>query len=252
MPQVETTPISRRSMTIFFLVDTSGSMSGAKIGAVNAAIEEVTPELQSIAEDNIESDLKVAVLKFSNGVEWLYDSGAIEVENFVWQGIPGELRGVTDLGHAFRELNDKLSRGEFMQQASGSFEPAIILLTDGEPTDDWKSGLDKLKENSWFKHSIRIAVAAGDDANQEVLKEFTGNVEAVFEVHKAKELRDLIKLIAVTSSMIGSKSKDVEDKETEPKTKSGKIIEEINKEIDNKESEPAGSEEEEDWENEDF
>ena len=35
--------IPRKSMVLFFLIDTSGSMSGSKIGAVNAAIEEVIP-----------------------------------------------------------------------------------------------------------------------------------------------------------------------------------------------------------------
>jgi uncharacterized protein YegL len=30
--------IPRKTMVLFFLIDTSGSMSGSKIGAVNAAI----------------------------------------------------------------------------------------------------------------------------------------------------------------------------------------------------------------------
>ena len=42
--------IPRKTMVLFFLIDTSGSMEGAKIGAVNAAIEEVIPELREISE----------------------------------------------------------------------------------------------------------------------------------------------------------------------------------------------------------
>jgi uncharacterized protein YegL len=33
--------IVKRQMVLFFIVDTSGSMEGTKIGAVNAAIREV-------------------------------------------------------------------------------------------------------------------------------------------------------------------------------------------------------------------
>ena len=37
--------VARRTMTLFFLVDTSGSMDGSKIGTLNSAVEEVIPEI---------------------------------------------------------------------------------------------------------------------------------------------------------------------------------------------------------------
>jgi uncharacterized protein YegL len=37
--------IVKRQMVLFFIVDTSGSMMGTKIGTVNTAIREVLPEL---------------------------------------------------------------------------------------------------------------------------------------------------------------------------------------------------------------
>ena len=39
--------VSRRTMTLFFIVDASGSMDGAKMGTLNSAIEEVIPEIPS-------------------------------------------------------------------------------------------------------------------------------------------------------------------------------------------------------------
>jgi len=41
--------VPRRTMTLFFLIDTSGSMSGNKIGAVNDAIVNVLPMLEDIS-----------------------------------------------------------------------------------------------------------------------------------------------------------------------------------------------------------
>ena len=37
--------VARRTMVLFFVVDTSGSMEGSKIGTLNQAIEDVTDEL---------------------------------------------------------------------------------------------------------------------------------------------------------------------------------------------------------------
>lgn len=37
--------VPRRTMTLFFVIDTSGSMAGNKIGAVNDAVENVLPML---------------------------------------------------------------------------------------------------------------------------------------------------------------------------------------------------------------
>ena len=98
-----------------------------------------------------------------------------------------------------------------MQAASGSFAPAIILLSDGGPTDDYYSGLTKLKANNWFKAAIKVAIAIGDDADKDVLKDFTGTNEAVFTVHNIEALKQIIRVVAVTSSQIGSKSSTAGD-----------------------------------------
>ena len=44
--------IVKRQMVLFFVVDTSGSMQGTKIGAVNTAIREVLPELKDALVPN--------------------------------------------------------------------------------------------------------------------------------------------------------------------------------------------------------
>ena len=55
------------------------------------------------------------------------------------------------MGDACIKLNEKLSRKQFMAKAVGSFAPALFLLSDGEPTDNWERGLAKLKENKWYQ-----------------------------------------------------------------------------------------------------
>lgn len=204
--------IVKRQLVLFFIVDTSGSMMGTKITSVNEAIRNVLPDLQDAGGADI--DLKVACLKFSTGCEWMYPT-PIAAESFTWQALQAD--GVTDLGMAFEELDKKLSRHEFLTAPSGSVAPVLFLMSDGEPTDDYLSGLNKLKNNNWYKNAIKVALAVGDDANKDVLKEFTGNIEAVITVHTPESLKKWIRKVSITSSMIGSRSQPVNDGQIQSK-----------------------------------
>ena len=122
----ETVSVPRRTMTLFFMIDTSGSMAGSKIGAVNDAVVNVLPMLDEISVTNPDAEIKVAALEFSSSCSWLYSEPKLANE-FVWQDV--QASGLTSLGAACEELENKLSRSKgFMQSASGSFAPAIILL----------------------------------------------------------------------------------------------------------------------------
>ncbi len=198
--------VARRTMTLFFVVDASGSMDGSKMGTLNAAVEEVIPEIRKISGENADAAIKIAVLEFSSGARWITPA-PMDAEDFTWSFLDAD--GLTDFGEACKALNEKLSRKAFMSDAAGSFAPAIFLLSDGEPTDDYKPELEKLKKNNWFRKAIKVAVAIGDDANRDVLGEFTGNKEAVLTVHTPEALAKMIRFVSVTASQIGSKSTGV-------------------------------------------
>jgi len=204
MALTDAVEIPRRTMVLFFVVDTSGSMEGSKLGAVNTAIEEVIPAIKEISDENADAQIKIAALEFSNGARWITTSGPMESDQFHWNDL--QASGVTDLGAACKALNEKLSTKAFMKEATGSYAPAIFLLSDGEPTDDWRGGLGVLKQNNWFKTAVKVAVAIGDDANKDVLAEFTGTKEAVITVHKPEALKKMIKFVSVRASQVASKS----------------------------------------------
>ena len=226
----EVVEVPRRTMILFFVIDTSGSMSGAKIGVVNSTIEELIPELRDVSESNADALVKIATLSFSTGATWV-DSAPVAAENFRWNNL--DAYGVTDLGDACLKLNEKLSSSAFMSDATGSFAPAIFLLSDGEPTDNYKDGLAKLKQNNWFKHAIKVAVAIGEDANKDVLAEFTGTSEAVIAVHSAEALKKWIRFVSIRASEIGSRSSNATaNGEKTIVTKQEEIIKEIQSEND--------------------
>ena len=205
MNPLEAVEIARRQMTLFFIVDTSGSMNGEKIAAVNTAIREVLPEIADISSENADAQIKVACLQFASDVNWLFRP--TDVEGMTWTDLHAE--GMTSLGTAFNELNAKLSRKEFLDSPTGNFAPVLFLMSDGQPTDEFHQALDRLRENRWFQVAIRVAIAIGDDADKNILKEFTGNSELVLTAHTPEALKQMIRFVSVTSSKIGSRSSGI-------------------------------------------
>lgn len=193
---------AKKSMTIFFLIDVSGSMKGTKIGSLNSTMEELLPSLIGVGEAS--TDVKIAIMKFSTDVEWVTPEPVRIEEYQYWNRLEAE--GLTFMGDAFLELSRKLSRNSFLNSPSISFAPVIFLLSDGSPNDDWKKGLETLKQNKWFQHGLKIALGIGSKVNMDVLRAFTGNDELAVQAKNAEQLRELIKLLAVTSSQIGSRS----------------------------------------------
>lgn len=214
--------IAKKSMVLFFLIDCSGSMGGSKIGTVNAVMEELIPELRGIG--GADADIKLAVLKFSGGSEWMYNE-PISVDEFEWQ--PIDAQNVTDLGSAFTELSAKLSRSEFMKSPSLSFAPVMILMSDGYPTDNFEKGLAELSENRWYAAGIKAAVAIGEDADFDILARFTGSPDSVVTANNGEALAKLIKFVAVTSSQIGSRSMRLAEAKEDLRTKQESAAEQI-------------------------
>ena len=67
-----TSALPRRVMTLFLLVDSSGSMSASgNIAKVNRAIEEMIPLLSDISDENEQAEIKLAVMTFDSDVRWV-------------------------------------------------------------------------------------------------------------------------------------------------------------------------------------
>lgn len=219
-------PIAKKTMVLFFLIDTSGSMAGEKIQTVNEAIIEVIPMIRDISNDNADADIKFAVQTFDSDVNWVTPS-PVDLNTYKYQDLSAN--GGTSMGVAFSELASKLDKKAFLSNQVGNYAPAIILLSDGVPTDDYKAGLNALKQNKYFGQCIKVAFAIGKDADVRLLEEFTGNSELVIQVNNKQLLKSFIKFVTLKSSEVGSKSKGTpEDKQQQVaqaiNTEKGNII----------------------------
>lgn len=181
--------LASRPLHFIWLVDCSGSMGvGGKIEAVNNAIDEATPAMRQAADENPNAQLLVRAIRFSSGAQW-HIAQATSVDTFQWSPLTAD--GVTDLGKALSEVADQLSMDKMPSRA---LPPVLILLSDGQPTDDYKAGLRKLMAQPWGKKAVRIAIAIGQDADHQCLQEFIGHPEIKpLQANNAERLTQLIK-----------------------------------------------------------
>ena len=200
--------LATRPLHFFWVVDCSGSMYGEKIGTVNHAIQSTIPEMKDVASNNPNAELLVRTLKFATGATWV-TSNPVNIDDFAWNDL--DAGGVTDLGAAFNMLSAQLTIPPMTDRA---LPPVIVLLSDGQPTDDYKKALDKLLHLPWGKKAVRIAIAIGQDADHDVLQEFTGNRELVLQANNPEALVKCIKWASTAASLVSapaSRPRDVLD-----------------------------------------
>lgn len=198
--------LPRRVMTLFMLIDTSGSMTiDGNIDKVNRAVEETIQQLRDISDSNFDAEIRIAIMEFSNTPRWVTPN-AMALDDVVWNDLTAS--GMTNMGAAFEELESKLSRSQFLQSATGAYAPVLILLSDGSATDSIDCGLDRLRHNNWYRVATKVAIAV-DNSAQDVLAQFTGTSETVirYDCNKS-DLQELLTRLAVVSSSMQSRSKN--------------------------------------------
>ena len=194
----------RKELHVFYILDTSGSMEGTRISALNHAMEECTEALTTLAKSNGDAKLKIAVMEFNSDVHWVTTNGPEDVDDFEWEYL--QCGGLTEIGEALKELDKKLSRHEYLKSITGALMPIIIFMTDGYATDEYEEALEKIRKNKWFKRGTKIGFAIGDDADVKMISEVVGNSEAVIKTTDLELFKRLMKFATVTASMLVSQS----------------------------------------------
>ena len=84
MKKTEFTMLNREM--VFFIVDTSGSMTGLKIAVVNETMRHAISLLEEMNINKPYAQTKVAVLQFDCEVKWLYPK-PIDAKNYEWKDL---------------------------------------------------------------------------------------------------------------------------------------------------------------------
>jgi uncharacterized protein YegL len=142
-----------------------------KIQALNTAIREAIPHMQRVADENPNAQVWVRAVKFASGAQW-HISQPMLVADFKWSDL--KAGGHTDMGKALALAAEQLRMPPMSERA---LPPVLVLISDGQPTDNFDAGLKALMEQPWGKKAVRIAIAIGEDADHDVLQKFIGHPE---------------------------------------------------------------------------
>lgn len=176
---------------LLFLIDSSGSMFGKRIDTLNITLDSIIKNFEII---NPDVEILVNVLQFSSDCHWMYDA-PVNIESFWW--IPIKANGLTNFGDACRELNNAMSKDKLFSYNniySGYMPSVIFLITDGAPTDEYISNMEKLWNNPFFRISKKFAIGLNDEISSETLTLFTKNKKRIFIV-KDENINDLSSII---------------------------------------------------------
>lgn len=187
--------LATRPLHFIWIADCSGSMAiDGKIQSLNTAIKEAIPHMQDVADENPNAQVLVRAVRFSDGAQW-HVSQATDIADFKWDDL--DAGGVTAMGKALSIVADQLKIPPMDERA---LPPVLVLISDGQPTDDFTGGLQALMNEPWGRKAVRIAIAIGEDADQEVLKKFIANPE--LRPLQANNPESLIKYIRWVSTAV--------------------------------------------------
>jgi uncharacterized protein YegL len=192
--------LSQRPLHFFVLADCSGSMAAdGKMRALNNAMRETIPHLVDVADANPHAQVLVRVLAFSTGARWHVEEPT-PIERFAWEDLSAD--GYTDLGAALSLLSEQLRTPPMEERA---LPPAIVLVSDGMPTDDHRRALNALLDEPWGARSVRLAVGIGRDADREMLDGFVSSEDlGAVTANNPEQLAHMIRWASVHASRAAS------------------------------------------------
>ncbi len=155
-----------RRLPVYLLLDCSGSMAGEPIEAIRQGVRALLSDLRG--DPQALETAYLSVITFSSSAQQVVPL----TELLSFQEPPLAAGGSTALGEALKVL-EKCLDSEVRKSTptqKGDWKPLIFLMTDGQPTDNWETQANILKQK---RVGNIIACAAGPGADTNVLKKVT-------------------------------------------------------------------------------
>jgi uncharacterized protein YegL len=147
------------------------------------------------------------VIEFGDGASYRDGGYPTPIEAANWKNLLA--KGTrSDFGAALTLLGDELQ-----PERLGPYQwpPILILLSHRQPTDHWDEALRKFNQSPYgmrTDRTVRVALAIGNDVNRDVLMQFTGGMETVFDNFRVAECLDAVYGLSCRYSMVEAPDSD--------------------------------------------
>jgi uncharacterized protein YegL len=190
-----------RRLPVYLVLDVSGSMAGEPIALVERGVNDMVAGVRALPARQ-QDTIHIKVIQFSDTVEV---TPLVPLHAFT----PPPLRagGTTHLGDALRVLDQATTYSGDLHKNSmdtlGDWKPLVFVLTDGDPTDDYKSPaatiLKRTRERSTaFAPNLNVfAIGCGGNVKAAPLREVTDNVLMMQEMSPS-HMAELFKWMTAT------------------------------------------------------
>ncbi len=146
---------------LILAVDTSGSMSGFRIEALNKAIRKILEDVLHKYGDTVDVD----ILQYSTEATWISKSS-----------LPLQASGMTNYSEALKCLLGYEYRFPKCSQC------AVVFVTDGSPTDPYQDTLFQLQKENWFYEALKVGIMIGNDESLKDVAAIVDSPNAVVNV----------------------------------------------------------------------
>lgn len=182
-----------RPLPVIIMADISGSMSiNGKIEALNQSIQDMISSFAT--ESRMRAEIHLSIVTFGKNVQEhikLAPAHQVSIEQ------PLVAEGTTPLGEACRLVKELLEDKEMIP--SRAYRPVVVLASDGYPTDDYQAAFNDLIQSERGQKATRLALAIGNDADEELLSAFNNDLEApLFYAHNASEISRFFRAVTMS------------------------------------------------------
>lgn len=201
--------MSRRLLT-YICIDTSGSMRGEPIEAVNAGLRALMSSLRQ--NPYALESVHLSIITFDSQIKTVLP--ITPLEQIVLPEIICPESGATFLGAALEHIVEAVQRDRIVgsAQQKGDWRPILIVLTDGKPTDllVFSETVAKIKQLGFGNI---VACAAYPKADASYLKQLSNHVvslDTMDAVSFAQFFQWVSSAVSKSSVSVGSPSQSTE------------------------------------------
>lgn len=165
--------MSTRRLPVYLLLDTSGSMQGEPIHAVNVGLQSLAASLRQ--DPYALESVFISIVTFDIEVKEVVPLTALE--DLQVPNITTPTSGATMMGAGLSFICDKVASEvrKSTGDAKGDWRPLLFLMTDGKPSDTlaFQEVLQRVRAANF---GMVVACAAGPKSDASVLRRLTDNV----------------------------------------------------------------------------